>query len=55
MKKVLYIGPWHHIQPVQDFPLIKEFIYIDTQPRSEFDELSYYQGFYKERFYEDLH
>ena len=54
MKKVLYIGPWHHIQPVKDFPLIKEFIYIDTQPRSEFDELSYYQGFYKESFYEEL-
>lgn len=54
INKILYIGTWNHIQPVRDFPLVKEFIFIDTQPRSEFDDKSFYQGFYKQNFYDDL-
>jgi hypothetical protein len=54
IKKILYIGPWHHIQPVRDFPHVKEFIFIDTQPRSEFDNNTFYNRFYKCDFYDDL-
>ena len=54
INKILYLGSWNHIQPVRDFPLVKEFIFIDTQPRSEFDNKSFYQGFYKQNFYDDL-
>ncbi len=54
INKILYIGTWHHIQPVRDFPLVKEFIFIDTQPRSKWDDKSYDSKFYKRDFYDDL-
>ena len=54
INKILYLGPWHHIKPVHDFPQVKEFIFIDTQPRSEFDNKLFYHGFYKQNFYDDL-
>ena len=54
INKILYLGTWNHIQPVRDFPFVKEFIFIDTQPRSEFDDKSFYQGFYKDNFYDNL-
>ena len=54
INKILYLGTWYHIQPVRDFPQTKEFIFIDTQPRSEFDNKSYYHGFYRQNFYDDL-
>ena len=54
INKILYLGTWHHIQPVRDFPLVKEFIFIDTQPRSEVDDLSFHIGFYKRNFFDDL-
>lgn len=38
MNKILYIGTGLHIEPILDFPETKEFIFIDTQPRSEFDD-----------------
>jgi hypothetical protein len=50
MKKILYIGTWHHIQPVIDFPDTKHFIFIDTQPRSEWDNDTFYYNFYKPHF-----
>jgi len=39
LRKLLYLGPWDHIEPVNNtsFKNVKEFIYIDTQPRSEVD------------------
>ena len=54
INKILYLGTWHHIQPVRDFPLVKEFIFIDTLPRSEWDNQSFHIGFYKNSFYDDL-
>ena len=54
INKILYLGTWHHIQPVRDFPLVKEFIFIDTQPRSEWDNQSFHIGFYKNSFFDDL-
>ena len=54
--KILYIGTGEHIEPVKHFPLTKEFIFIDSQPRSEFD--SYYPQFnkllYKSHFVNDI-
>ena len=54
INKILYIGTGNHIEPVRDFPLVKEFIFIDTQPRSEFDNISFYQKFYRQNFYDNL-
>ena len=54
INKILYLGSWHHIQPVRDFPLVKEFIFIDTQPRSEWDTNFFHIGFYKQNFYDEL-
>ena len=54
IKKILYIGTGNHIQPVRDFPLVKEFIFIDTQSRSEWDNQSYDSGCYKRDFHDDL-
>ena len=54
INKILYLGAWHHIQPVRDLPLVKEFIFIDTQPRSEWDNQSFHIGVYKQNFYDEL-
>jgi hypothetical protein len=54
INKILYLGTGNHIQPVRDFPETKEFIFIDTQPRSEFDDKSFYQEFYRYNFYDNL-
>lgn len=55
MNQLLYIGTYHHIKPVVHFPKTKKFIFIDTKPRSEFDEPNYfYEGFYRSRFISGL-
>lgn len=55
MNQLLYIGTWHHIRPVVHFSQVKRFIFVDTQPRSEFDSPDYfYEGFYRSRFMEGL-
>jgi hypothetical protein len=52
---LLYTGVWNHIQPVTHFPNTKEFIFIDTQPRSEFDREGLFRTcFYKGRFYKNI-
>jgi len=54
-KKLLYIGAWNHIQPISHFPKTREFIFIDTQPRSEFDkEHIFISCFYRHRFYKNV-
>jgi len=35
--KILYIGTETHIEPVIHFPLTKEFVFVDTLPRSNKD------------------
>lgn len=54
--KILYVGADYHIEPVTHFPQTKEFVFIDTQPRSEFD--SFYPKFskssYRRQFYSNL-
>jgi len=54
--KILYIGTGCHITPVTHFPETKQFVFIDTQPRSEYDSSNknFYKKFYKEHFLNDL-
>lgn len=54
-KKVLYLGAGLDINVVNYFPDCNEFVLIDTQPRSEHDQESYfYEGYYRNRFLERL-
>jgi hypothetical protein len=46
--QLLYVGAGTHIEPVKHFPNTKLFIFIDTQPRSEFD--SFFYKFYKQNY-----
>lgn len=41
MKRAVYIGAGTDIIPVLMFPNIKEFIFIDSQPFSEFGDMTY--------------
>jgi hypothetical protein len=54
--KLLYVGAGHHIEPVIHFPNTKNFVFIDSQPRSEFDSFhpKFYSGFYREHFLNNL-
>jgi hypothetical protein len=36
-KQFLYFGVWNHFDPIIHFPDCKTFIFIDTQPRTEWD------------------
>lgn len=54
-KKLLYIGAGCHIQPVRHFPHTREFIFMDTQPRSEHDRENVFRScFYRHRFYKRM-
>ena len=53
--KILYIGAGLHFNPLKQFESTKEFIFVDIQPRSEFDSPdSFYEGFYRKNFYSEL-
>ena len=53
--KILYIGDGLHFEPLKQFELTKEFIFVDIKPRSEFDSPdSFYEGFYRKQFYCEL-
>jgi hypothetical protein len=53
--KLLYIGAWDHIDPVFHFSKTKEFVFIDTQPRSEFDNPKLFETcFYRHNFYKRI-
>lgn len=54
MNRLLYIGAWNHLSPVITFKDTKEFIFIDTQPRSEWDSLSYNKEYYRQKFVPDV-
>jgi hypothetical protein len=55
-KKLLYVGAGTHIEPVKHFPKTKLFIFIDTQPRSEFDTYNpkFCKEFYRPHFLYEL-
>ena len=54
--KLLYLGAGCHIEPVKHFPETKHFVFIDTQPRSQFDTYcpEFNRGFYRQNFLNDL-
>ena len=56
LKKILYMGPWYHIEPTmfREFKQVEEFVYIDTQPRSEWDTMSFKHNDYKPEFVNSL-
>lgn len=59
MNKLLYIGTGLHIHCTSHFTNIKEFVFIDTLPRSQHDGNIYngkyfYEGFYNHKFVPDL-
>jgi hypothetical protein len=53
INKILYVGAGTHISPIKDFFFTKEFIFVDTKPRSicetkkEFDINNYDRNFIK--------
>jgi hypothetical protein len=54
MNKLLYIGTGLHLDPIKTFSTTKKFIFIDTQPRSEFDSRRYYTTYYNNNFLKEL-
>lgn len=56
LKKLLYMGPWFHIEPTlhAEFKNVNEFIYVDLQPRGENDKLPYRETDYKHNFINEL-
>jgi len=52
--KILYIGAGLHMDPLHHFQYTKEFVFIDTLPRSEFDTNNFYLGFYSNNFIDNL-
>ncbi len=54
LRRLLYIGTGCHLQPVNDFPDTKEFVFIEIQPFSEFRADIFDRGFYREKFVENI-
>ena len=54
--KILYVGANCHIEPVNHFKDTKDFVFIDSQPRSEFDSFhpKFYKSAYRHEFYSNL-
>jgi hypothetical protein len=54
--KILYVGAGCHIEPVTHFPQTKLFVFVDSQPRSEFDSFhpKFHKQFYRPHFINDL-
>jgi hypothetical protein len=48
--KILYVGAGLHISPVEDFSSVSEFVFVDTQPRSEYDRTQFYPENYRKDF-----
>ena len=56
MNKLLYFGAGRHFQPTLDFLSVSEFIFVDSQPYSEFFEhgYTYDKVFYRKNFVQDI-
>jgi len=55
MGQLLYIGAGLDFTPVIHFNQVKEFVFIDTQPRTQFDGIVrdgslFFDGFYRHKF-----
>ncbi len=56
LSKLFYIGTGEHFQPVNDFPNVKEFVFVDSQPYTEFYSVqrNYCKQLYRNNFVQDL-
>lgn len=55
-RRLLYIGANIHLDPLVEFETTKDFVFIDTLPRSEFDKQGHFQPiFYSTDFVDRLH
>lgn len=54
IKKIIYFGTGVHFKCVSHFPNAIEFIFVDTQPRSEFDNMLFDIDYYDNTFIENL-
>lgn len=52
--KILYLGSGLHIEPVLHFKKSKEFIFIDIEPRNEYDNGIFTTSCYNSHFYKNL-
>jgi hypothetical protein len=54
--KILYVGAGLHIKSTTHFPETKTFVFVDSQPRSEFDSFypKFHKMFYKSDFVNNL-
>jgi hypothetical protein len=53
--KLIYIGAGLHLTPLKTFTQTKEFIFVDTMPRSQFDKSSHFEpAFYSHHFIDNL-
>ena len=46
--KILYIGAGLHTEVINHFENVKEFVFIDSQPRTEYGYRYYYRPFYRD-------
>lgn len=56
MNRLLYFGAGIHFQPVLDFLTVKEFVFVDSQPYTEFYRPGYIydKAFYRTNFINEL-
>ena len=48
MNKILYSGAGLHTEIINHFKDVKEFVFIDSQPRTEYGHRYYYKPFYRD-------
>ena len=48
MNKILYTGAGLHTEIINHFKDVKEFVFIDSQPRTEYGYRYYYKPFYRD-------
>lgn len=54
IKKIIYFGAGIHFECVAHFPYVSEFVFVDTQPRSEHDIEIFNPIFYRDTFINNL-
>lgn len=54
MSKLLYIGAGLDLNPLKHFPNTREFVFIDTLPRSEFDSDTFVPEYFNSNFVSKL-
>ena len=54
MTKLLYIGAGLDLNPLKHFPNTKNFVFVDTLPRSEFDSDTFIPVYFHKNFIEQL-